>query len=76
MHILFAIYQKLGFGPLLGPCEEKFSSENREGLISSVDNILSFLEYSNDESKGEDFPEEVKGIVYQCVNLKGKGRER
>ena len=43
MHILFAIYQKLGFGPLLGPCEEKFSSENREGLISSVDNILSFL---------------------------------
>lgn len=36
-------YQKLGFGPLLGPCEEKFSSENREGLISSVDNILSFL---------------------------------
>lgn len=34
------------------------------------------LEYSNDESKGEDFPEEVKGTVYQCVNLKGKGRER
>lgn len=29
-------------------------------------------EYSNDESKGEDFPEEVKGTVYQCVNLKEK----
>lgn len=29
-------------------------------------------EYSNDESKGEDFPEEVKGTVYQCVHLKEK----
>ena len=43
MHIVFAIYQKLGFGPLLSPCEEKIFLRNREGLISSMDNILSFL---------------------------------